>query len=118
MGVVAAHTAHSCLSAYSTQCSRGVWGHAPPGKLSHMRVLRSGCQKSPQPRIVYGNWSVTKEIHQLVVSRIPFPSESAFVFEALPQNWSLLSLGSCRFECFMFARHKAVIHIEICTALE
>ena len=71
----------------------GVWGHAPPGKLNHMRVLRSGCQKSPQPRIVYGNWSVTKAIHQLIVSRSPFPSESAFVFEALPQNCSLYLLG-------------------------
>ena len=30
------------LSTYSTQHSRGVWGHAPPGKfrnLGHMRVL-------------------------------------------------------------------------------
>ena len=30
------------LSTYSTQHSRGVWGHAPPGKfrnLDHMRVL-------------------------------------------------------------------------------
>ena len=36
----------------------------------------------------------------LVVSRSLFPSESAFV---LPQ----LSLGSCQFECFMFAGHEA-----------
>ena len=42
------------------------------------------------------------------------PLPFAFVFEALPQN----CLGSCRFECFMFAGHKAVIHIEICAASE
>ena len=46
--------------------------------------------------------------------RFSEPLPFAFVFEALPQN----CLGSCRFECFMFAGHKAVIHIEICAALE
>ena len=29
-----------------------------------------------------------------------------------------LSLGSCRFEYFMFAGHGAVIHIEMCTESE
>ena len=46
--------------------------------------------------------------------RFSEPLPFAFVFEALPQN----CLGSCRFECFMFAGHEAVIHIEICAASE
>ena len=57
---------------------------------------------------MYGNWSVTQVIHHVVVSRNSFPSEYAFVFEAPPQ-----SLGSYRFECFLF---KTVIHIEMCAA--
>ena len=50
----------------------------------------------------------------MVVSWSPFPLKSAFVCEVLPP----LSLGSCRFECFMFAGHEAVIHIEICAVSE
>ena len=41
----------------------------------------------------------------------PFPLKSADVFKALPQNY--VSLGSYRFECFLFAGHKVVIHIEM-----
>ena len=62
---------------------------------------------------MYGNWSVTQAIHHVVVSRSSFPSEYAFVFEAPPK-----SLGSYRFECFLFAEHQTVIHIEMCTASE
>ena len=44
---------------------------------------------------LYGNWSVTQVSHRMVVSQTPFPSESS----ALPQK---LSLGSCRFERYIF----------------
>ena len=67
--------------------SRGVWGHVPPGKilnLDHMRVLPRPLET--QPRKIYGNWTVTQVIHRMVISWSPFPSESAFVYEALPQN--------------------------------
>ena len=42
------------------------------------------------------------------------PLESAFVCKVLPP----LSFGICRFECFMFAGHKAVNCIEMCAVSE
>ena len=37
--------------------------------------------------------SVTQTVHRIVVSRSPFALESAFVFEALPQN-CVFNLGA------------------------
>ena len=45
-------------------------------------------------------------IHCMVVSQSPFPSESAFVFDTLPQN---CLLGAADLST-MFAGHEAVIH--------
>ena len=84
----------------ATTC-RGVRGHAPPGKfwfLDHMRVLLRPLEATITMQI-YCNYSVVPRPHKkkkrksqaiqcMIVSRSPFPSESAFVFaiEALPQN--------------------------------
>ena len=61
---------------------------APPRKFLHldnMRVLLRPSETTITTQI-FGNWTVTQAIHHMVVSRSPFPSESAFVYEALPQN--------------------------------
>ena len=42
-----------------------------------------------------GNWTVTQAIHCMVVSWSPFPLESAFVYEALPQNCLLGAADLC-----------------------
>ena len=55
-------------------------------------------------------------IRRIVVSRSPFPSESTFVFEALPQN-RLFNLGAADLSALcMQDMHEAVIHIEMCNA--
>ena len=73
------------------QSSRGVWGHAPPGNLDRVRVHAS--EAVGEHYNICDNWSVTQAIRRIVVFRSPFPSESAFVFEALPQNY-LFNLGA------------------------
>ena len=57
-----------------------------------MRVLL----KPSETTKIFDNWTVTLVIHRIVVSRSPFPFGI-----------------SRRFECFMFAGHKAVIHLEM-----
>ena len=51
-------------------------------------------------------------IVRIVVSRSSFPSKSAFVFEALPQN-CLLNLETADLSALLYAGHEAAIHIEI-----
>ena len=67
-----------------------------------MRVLLRPSDHHNHAKFII-NWTVT---HRMVVSRSTFPSESAIVYEAL-------SLGSCRFECFMFAGHEAVSYGDV-----
>ena len=56
-----------------------------------------------------------KASHCMIISRSPFPSESAFVFKTMPQN---CLLGAADLSAFMFAGHEAVIDIEMCTVLK
>ena len=66
---------------------------------------------------MFDNWTVTLVIRRMVAKFLgaPFPSESAFVCETLPQN--------CPTELqirvfYMFAGHEAVIHLEMCAVSE
>ena len=52
-----------------------------------------------------GHWSVTQAIHHMVISRSPFSSESALVFEAMLHN---CLLGAADIERFMFVGYEAV----------
>ena len=49
-------------------------------------------------------------LHGRVSEPLPFGSNHCIV--------PPLSLGSCRFECFMFAGHEAVIYMEMCAVSE
>ena len=75
--VVCACTAHSVVD-------RGVWGH-----LRKSLKFRSYDSTSDGIGETFGNWNITQTIHYMVVSRSPFPLESTFVFETLPQNCPL-----------------------------
>ena len=50
----------------------------------------------------------------MVVSQRPFPSELAFVYEAVPQT---CLLGAADLSA-LFAGHEAVIHVKMYTVLE
>ena len=77
-----------------SQARRGVWGHAPPGKFFQFRPCESASEAVGDHYNMCGNWSVNSgDKSYIVVSQSPFPSESAFVFEALPQN-CLFNLGA------------------------
>ena len=110
-----AHSQHGFFAcACNTKCGRGVWGHAPPGKflnLDHMRML---LRPSETTITTLNLWQLDFNLgtNRMVVSQSN--SESTTVCEVLPR----LSLGSCRFECFMFTGHEAVIYMEICTVSE
>ena len=92
---------------YNAQHSRGA---CSPRKMFKFRPYESASEA-----IGDHHWTVTQAIHRMVISRSPFPSESAFVYEALPQN---CLLGAAYLSACMFAGHEVVIHIEMCTVLE
>ena len=52
------------------------------GKMLKVRVLLRPLENTVTTRSLWQTWS----IHCMVISRRPFPLQSAFVFEALPQN--------------------------------
>ena len=73
---------HAVVSVYIVHSILGGSGGMLSSNINHVRVL----QRPPQPHKICGNWSVTQVIHCMIISQSPFPSESAFVFEALTQN--------------------------------
>ena len=74
----------------SAQSSRGVWGHAPSGKVRLCERASEAVRNHHNHAKNCGNWSVTQAIHRMVVSQSPLPSESAFEFEATV-SWELHS---------------------------
>ena len=79
------------------------------------RLCKSASEAVGDHYNICGNWSVNSG-----------DSSYCRFLESLPFGISLcvqgtatelsLQLGSCRFECSMYAGHEAVIHIEMCTA--
>ena len=86
-------------------CIRATW------KILKFRRCESASEAFGDHYNICGNWSLNSS--RIVVSRSPFPSETAFVFEALPQN-SLFNLGAADLsERSMYAGCEAVIHTEM-----
>ena len=81
-GVGAVRVVLCFLCVCSTRHFWGGWGHAPPWKF---RPYLSASEAVGNHQN-YTKFMATQVIHHMVVSRNPFPSESAFVYEALPQK--------------------------------
>ena len=69
-------------------------------KLDHMRVLLRPSETAiTTQNLCQLDGSSDQAIHHMVISRSPFPLESAIVFEALPQN-CLLGAADLSALCF------------------
>ena len=93
------------------QHCREVWGHAPPGifwNSDHMRVLLSLSETTiTMPKFMAHN--VTNSWFGHFLEPLPF-GISLCIWSTATE----LSFESCRFECFMFAGHEAVIGVATC----
>ena len=101
------------LRTYNAQRSRRVWGHAPLN-LDHMIVL---VMPSETTIIAQNVWQLDCNSGDTLYGRFSEPlslwNQPLYMrhcYRTVRQN--------CRFECFMFAGHEAVIHIEMCAVSE
>ena len=93
---------------------RGSGGRLPQENLDLMRVLL----RPSETTITMQNLcqlECNSGDSSVVVSRSPFPPESAFVFVALPQN---CLLGAADLSALCLQNMLAVLHIELCAASE